>query len=377
MRPFPTKWRENAPGCYEARLLGGRFILEMHREDLPFRALCDLAIRNNAKRRFLFVSQVLGRHCPVRPAAMRHVAAKLAAKMHQRLPTGPVVFIGMAETATTLGQAVFREFLAQGGAGLYLESTRRSTGGAQAFGFSESHSHATAHVIHLPSPQEDPDQLLRTAAQVVVVDDEATTAKTAAGLVNSLTEWRGAGGVPFKAWLAVILRWKQGGGNDAAFAGIESLAEGHFTFEPSSNLPESPAANHLIDSRVTARRGIRHGSRAPQQLPDEWDRTARPDEKILVIGNGEYGFLPLLLAEVFETSGAEAWLQATTRSPILPGGAIGHVRSFDALSGEGHAEFLYNVPDDHDYDRVVLCLEDTAPAADHPIRLIPRLEIRS
>ncbi len=377
MRPLPTEWREEPGGCYEARLPGGRFRLEMHREDLPFRDLCDLAIRNNAKRRFLFVSQVLGRHCPVRPAALRQVAAALAAKLHQQLPGGPVVFIGMAETATTLGQAVFREFLAQDGSGLYLESTRRSTGGAQAFGFAESHSHATAHVIHLPSPEEDPEQLLRTAAQVVVVDDEATTAKTAAGLVHALTAWRGPGGEPFEAWLAVILRWKQGGENDAAFAGIASLAEGHFTFEPGESLPESPSANHLIDSRVTARRSIRHGSRAPQALPPEWDSAARPGEKILVIGNGEYGFQPLLLAEAFEACGAQAWLQATTRSPILPGGAIGHARSFDALSGEGHVEFLYNVPDDHGYDRVVLCLEDAAPAPDHPIRLIPRLEIRS
>ncbi|MES2708901.1 MAG: phosphoribosyltransferase domain-containing protein [Verrucomicrobiota bacterium] len=405
MTPLPTEWREDTPGFYEARLPGGRFTLEMHREDLPFRELCDLAVRNNAKRRFLFVSQVLGRHCPVRPAAMRRVAAAIAAKLHARLSRKPeenaaglsglsdlsglsglseitpapgsVVFIGMAETATTLGQTVFREFLSQGGNGLYLESTRRSTGGAQAFGFAESHSHATAHVIHLPSPEDDPDHLLRTARHVVVVDDEATTAKTAAGLVHALKEWRGPGGAPFEAWLAVILRWKQGGENDAAFAGIESLAEGHFTFQPEGSLPESPAANNLIDSRVTARRGIRHGGRVPQSIPPEWKLTTRPDEKILVIGNGEYGFQPLLLAEAFENAGARAWLQATTRSPILPGGAIGHARAFEALSGEGHAEFLYNVPDDHGYDRVVLCLEDAEPPPDHPIRLIPRLEIRS
>lgn len=377
MIPPSTVWREGPPGFYEAHLPGGRFTLAMHREDLPLRTLTDLAIRNNPKRRFLFVSRVLGRHCPVRPAAMRQVAAALAAKMHRRLPGGPVVFVGMAETATTLGQAVFREFLALGGTGLYLESTRRSTGGPHAFGFAESHSHATAHVIHLPSPADDPGRLLRTAAHVVVVDDEATTAKTAAGLVHALTAWRGPAGAPFQAWLAVLLRWKQTEANDAAFAGIESLAEGHFTFEPAGSLPESPAANPFIDSRVTARPGIRHGRMTPQPLPDQWDLTARPGEKILVIGNGEYGFQPLLLAEGFETCGAEAWLQATTRSPILPGGAINHVRSFEALSGEGHAEFLYNVADDHGYDRVVLCLEDAPPPPDHPIHLIPRLEIRS
>lgn len=377
MSNFATEWAQDQSGVHEARLPGGRFTLAVEREDFPFRELCDLAIRNNARRRFLFVSRVLGRHCPVRPGVLRKVAGELARKLRQGLNEGPVVFIGMAETATTLGQAVFREFLAQGGSGFYLESTRRATGGEQAFGFAESHSHATAHVIHLPSPEDDPGDLLRTATQVVVVDDEATTARTAAGLVHAMKEWRGEGGVAFDAWLAVILRWKQGGEDDAAFTGIESLAEGSFSFHPEGDLPEAPQANDRIDSRVTARPGIRHGGNFPQELPVGWDSSVREGERILVVGNGEYGFQPLLLAEAFEARGAQAWVQATTRSPILAGGAIRHIRAFDALSGEGHAEFLYNVPDDHDYDRVVLCLEDVPPDAGHPIRHIPRLELRS
>ncbi|PAW63521.1 MAG: hypothetical protein B9S38_17425 [Verrucomicrobiia bacterium Tous-C4TDCM] len=377
MTAFATEWRQEQAGLYEARLPGGRFTLAMEREDLPFREMCDLAVRNNARRRFLFVSRVLGRHCPVRPGVLREVAGQLARKLRKRLKDEPAVFIGMAETATTLGQAVFREYLVQGGRGFYIESTRRATGGAQAFGFAESHSHATAHVIHLPSPADDPDDLLRNATQVVVVDDEATTARTAAGLIHALKEWRGEGGVAFDAWLAVLLRWKQGGDDDSAFTGIESLAEGSFTFRPEGELPDAPQANDHIDSRVTARPGIRHGARSPQTLPANWDLSARAGEKILVVGNGEYGFQPLLLAEAFEARGALAWIQATTRSPILAGGAIRHIRAFDALSGEGHAEFLYNVPDDHDYDRVVLCLEDLPPDARHPIRHIPRSELRS
>jgi hypothetical protein len=114
----------------------------------------------------------------------------------------------------------------------------------------------------------------------------------------------------------------------------------------------------------------------PQSIPDEWDVSAKTGQKILIVGNGEFGFQPLLLAEAFEAQGARTWLQATTRSPILEGGAIHHIRKFLALSGEGHAEFLYNVPDEHGYDRVVLCLEDSPPAAEHPIWRIPRLEVR-
>ncbi|MDW2612034.1 phosphoribosyltransferase domain-containing protein, partial [Escherichia coli] len=76
--------------------------------DYPLTDLFDIAERRNPKRAFLFVSKVLGRHIPVSPQVMRNVYTQLAEQFLGTLD-GPVVFIGMAETAVGLGAGVFDE----------------------------------------------------------------------------------------------------------------------------------------------------------------------------------------------------------------------------------------------------------------------------
>ncbi|MCP5843002.1 phosphoribosyltransferase domain-containing protein, partial [Klebsiella pneumoniae] len=70
--------------------------------------LFEIAERRNPKRAFLFVSKVLGRHIPVAPEKMRAVYRQLA-EQFPPLSDGPVLFIGMAETAVGLGAGVFDE----------------------------------------------------------------------------------------------------------------------------------------------------------------------------------------------------------------------------------------------------------------------------
>ena len=69
-------------------------------------ALIGFAARANARRGFLFLSKVLGKHWPVTPCMMLAIHTDLAARVPADLP-GPVVFIAMAETAIGLGQGVF------------------------------------------------------------------------------------------------------------------------------------------------------------------------------------------------------------------------------------------------------------------------------
>ncbi len=370
----PTHVVQTAPGRYDAHLQGGMLRMQMTQEDLPLTELCDFAIRRNARRRFLFVSRVLGRHMPTRPARMWDVAGRLAARIQAHGGAEPVLFFGMSETATTLAQAVFAGWEKLGGRGLYIESTRRRTGEPVAFEFVEGHSHASAHLVHLPSPIDDPEGIFTSARRVIVVDDEATTGKTAMGLVASYAAWRRVPLETLQVETAVLARWNPPAEN-SGLAAVHVLTEGTFEFFETGTFPDAPAQVAHADVTEQARRGARHGLSHAQEMPWQEALTVQPGEQVLVVGTGEFGFQPLLLATHLEKLGATAWVQATTRSPVLPGGAMGHVRDFPALCGESHREFLYNVPDHHPYDRVLLCCEDTTLAADHPLRSLPKLEL--
>ena len=123
--------------------------------------LFGFAQRRNPKRAFLFVSKVLGRHIPVSPAVMRNATDTLAAQIPADLP-GPVVVIGMAETAIALGAGVQQALSRSRDDTLYLCTTRHPMDLPILVEFREEHSHATQQVLHLPQHSADVE-LLRTA----------------------------------------------------------------------------------------------------------------------------------------------------------------------------------------------------------------------
>lgn len=351
----------------------GRLHVQIHRQEIPLDHALDFAARRNPKRPFLFVSKLLGRHLPTRPHILRETAQRLSAKFASRLGDGPVLFFGMAETATALGQAVFQAWTETGREGFYLDTTRRRTGGRIAFRFRETHSHAIEHLVYLPNATNDPMGTFSRARTVVLIDDEATTGRTALALVRAYERLVGH---RVRSCLAVIASWLA----EASRVGdleVFSLLEGHITYEPGKScgkiLPPPLPMSREPRLGSLAPRGSRHGLRFPQEL------SAQPEffgEKVLVVGVGEFHFLPFLFAEALEKAGVKAWIQATTRSPIQLGGGIRHIREFIALTGEGYLEYLYNVPHNHPYDRVVVCFEDSLEVSrDHPLWKIPRLAI--
>lgn len=358
----------SCPTMATVELAGGELNVEATRSDLPLPLLCGFASRRNPKRPFLFVSRVLGRHLPVRPQVMRMVHRRLAAKLPSDLP-GAAVVIGMAETAICLGHGVHEAWRRLTGRDdlLFIHSTRYRIGTCPLLStFEESHSHATSHLIHRPAAPEDAD-LVSACRTLVLVDDEASTGSTFVALARAcrdrmpglsrivcvtITDWMGSG------------RREEIRSAMPARTDFISLLEGSYAFTPSDAPP--PAMPHVTGDggckdRLAPVNWGRLGLRRPRPLPDNVTAIkAKPGERILVLGTGEFVYPPFELARRLSAMGADVRVQATTRSPIMEGNDISGVLEFPDAYGDGIPNFLYSVHPGQ-YDRVLVCYE-TPPA---------------
>lgn len=344
----------------------GRLDVSVRRADLPLEALCGFGARRNPRRGFLFVSKVLGRHLPVRPSTMRDVHRRLALKLPKELP-GPVVVLGLAETAIALGRGVFEEYVRATHREdvLFLQSTRYHLRRPIAFRFSEEHSHASAHLVYRPEDARA-DELLRTARSLVVVDDEASTGRTFTNIVTGFQQE-----VPTLEHVAfaVITDWRPASSPRPALPeGLRShdvsMLEGEYAFTPANRppiaMPRAEGAGDPKDaliSRNDGRFGLLAGA-AAASMPDV-SLPGGAGRRVLVLGTGEFVYPPYLLAAELERAGAEVWCQATTRSPALIGDAIGCALQFQDNYADGIDNYVYNVRPG-DYDDVIVCYETPA-----------------
>lgn len=356
------------------RLSGGDLRVEVARSDLPLDALCGFASRRNPKRPFLFVSRVLGRHLPVRPKTMRAVHRRLAAKLPAGLP-GPAVVVGMAETAVALGHGVQDAWRTMSGRDdlLFIHSTRYRLAGHRLLStFEESHSHATGHLIHEPADVADAD-LFATCRTLVLVDDEASTGSTFVALAEAcrrhmprlsrivcvtITDWMGEA--------------RREGIRSAMPARTDfvSLLEGSYSFSPSlappPRMPDVTGDGGAKDGLIPVNWG-RLGVRAPRALPEHvMGIRAKPGERILVLGTGEFVFPPFQLARRLSAMGADVMVQSSTRSPIMEGNDIAGVLEFPDAYADGIPNFLYSARPGQ-YERVLVCYETPPESAQHDL----------
>lgn len=337
-------------------------------------ALLGFAARANARRGFLFLSKVLGKHWPVKPSVMQSVHARMAAQVPDS--PGPVVFIAMAETAIGLGQGVFEAWLRAhpGQKALFIHTSRYRVGTTPIIEFEEAHSHAPRQFLHMP---QDPHQrqLLESATTLVLVDDEASTGNTFLNLSNACRRIN-----PHLAHvhLATIINFM----GSAATAQLterfgvpvtlRALVSGAYRFAPGEAVA-TPLPAQRFDAKVD--RGASHafgrlGLDRPLAMPRAALDDIAPGARVLVLGTGEFTHAPALLAASLEQRGIDVVVQSTTRSPVLVWGAVASALAFPDNYGEGVGNFLYNVIPGQ-YDHVLICHETAPnPALLHLARLL-------
>lgn len=360
--PIPLQRIELPTGTLDLRIDSGAAELD---------ALLGFAARANAKRGFLFLSKVLGKHWPANPTDMLMVHERLAATVPPlgAAVHGPVLFIAMAETAVGLGQGVFEAWLRAhpGQQALFLHTTRYRVGSGPLIEFEEAHSHAPRQFLHEPVAPEL-RSLLLAARTLVLVDDEASTGNT---FVNLAAACRRLNPGLERVHLATITNFMGRAATgllDTRFgmpATCGALVEGEFSFAQGALPPDQGAAQRFeLDadrgaSTVFGRLGAARAVKAPEALAARLAREFAAGSRVLVLGTGEFMHVSTLLGAALRRHGVDAVVQSTTRSPILTWGAVSHALTFPDNYGEGIANYLYNVAPGQ-YDQVLVCHE-TAP----------------
>ncbi|MFC4933284.1 phosphoribosyltransferase domain-containing protein [Massilia sp. GCM10023247] len=356
---LPVRRREQLPT--------GLLDIELHAGAEELDALLGFAARANAKRGFLFVSKVLGKHWPVAPARMLEVHARLAAGVPDA--EGPVVFIAMAETAVGLGQGVFEAWLRAHPkrSALFLQTTRYRVGSGPIIEFEEAHSHAPRQFLHMPAGAHE-QSLLLNARTIVLVDDEASTGNTFLNLTRACLRLNPAIERVHLAVIANFMGQAASGSLTERFglpATMGALVEGAYRFQ-AADCPAGAAPAQRYDARAErgastafGRLGLARALRPPEALADRLAAQIAPDEKVLVLGTGEFMHASTLLGAALERRGLDVVVQSTTRSPILPWGAVANAMSFPDNYGEGIPNFLYNVAAGQ-YQHVLVCHETPA-----------------
>ena len=339
-----------------------------HHPEWKLDDLLSFAERINPKRAFLFVSKVLGKHIPVAPSVMQKSYQDLAALIPKNLPY-PIRVIGMAETAVGLGAGVYRELKPDFGENaIFLTTTRHPVETLPTLGlFLEEHSHAQDQFI-LSSHDAIKHQHILSSKTLILVDDEISTGKTFRNLILSLKK-SGLEHVE-RIILVTLVNWaEQHLVTDDLGIPVEvvALLHGHWQWQDN---------NKEIDIQMP---NVSSTQQQSQKIiaPNDWGReptflecsvwqkieSIQAHEKVLVLGSGEFTWIPFLMAEQLEKQGVEVYFSSTTRSPIMQGQSIESICLFKDNYGLNMNNYAYNVKH-QEFDRVFLIIETAKDSVD-------------
>lgn len=335
-----------------AHLPGSQVVLRQTSGSWAIGDLVSVAGRRGALRPFLLVSKVLGKHLPVTPthAAASHAALAEALDIDM---DGPVLFVGMAETATGLGWGVYDFWSRRAGRtdSLYIHSTRYIAPGHGAIPFEEVHSHAPGQSLCRPLDPELSD-LFNSAKTLVVVDDELTSGRTAAALQQALSR----AGLPIQRAEAVALvaahppQATERGGDLFGWS-VTSLARAVISVTQEADRELGASLNQrTVEMQAGCglsrwgRLGARVAPTPPPQLVQNISSHLESAAYVTLIGSGECMHPAFVLGKQLETLGHSVLLQATTRSPIALGGPISSTLTCADGLGSGVPFYLHNPP---------------------------------
>ncbi|MBP2513794.1 phosphoribosyltransferase domain-containing protein [Sphingomonas sp. PvP018] len=318
-------------GRLDVTVLGGTWLLD---------ELCGFAARENPKRGFLVVSKVLGRHIPVAPSTMRRSASDLAARIPAGLP-GPILVVGLAETAVCLGQTIHEELRTQWAREdvFFTHSTRQRIDRPLLCSFEEPHSHAAAHLIYQPELEG-----MHPPRSLVLVDDEISTGTTIRNLADALVAtWPGIETIA----VATLTDWSSGSAWHCTMPRpitTCSLLRGRLEWRPEATVGSAAAFDAVAGSLGRMQRHENFGrlglSEAVFRRPSE--PLPAITGPLRIVGTGEFTYLPFRLAEELERDGHDVVVQATSRSPAHVGGAMATKLRFEDNYGTGVPNYLYN-----------------------------------
>lgn len=280
---------------------------------------------NNPNRAHIILNTRQAKHFPSDPAASLELMEQLGQKLAQDgRSEKPTVVVAFAETATAIGAVVSGFFHDC----FLLTTTRESLPDwAPAISFEERHSHAKRHFLCVRD-----EDALRRASQVIFVDDEFTTGRTAVNLKNALDGCLAPGCDIFAAALAASAEslelLSDSGMTPVYLARLEDMTNRTIpeSFVPDRKTqPRSAAEIRHINTIFDPRLGVNSDSFITEtrgfcaQLAAEFPDS--PGEVLEIIGTEEFCYAPLLLGKMLSKKFGRVVVHCTTRSPMLPAGS--------------------------------------------------------
>lgn len=372
---------------YKKELISGEISVKIEKieENYQLEDLMGFGNRNNNKRAFLFVSKVLGKHIPCKPKDIRKIAYKLSKKIEIK---GNALFVGFAETATGLSNIVYEEYTKKNqhqkskNKTLFIHTTRYNLKNKEKFFvFEEEHSHASSHIIYKHKDIENlyPETL-------VLIDDEFSTGKTCVNFIKEILKKKEFSNIK-KINLVCITNWinkenikyienniKEINSNiEIIYANIIK-GEYEFNYNKNKNIEyksinangNGKYKNHIIKKmKINPRLGIKENKIIKNKnfksiynkVKNKIKKSNIKKEKIIILGTGEFSYIPFLIAEKLDKK-YDVFYQSTTRSPVLIGNDIEYSLEFKDNYDDNIPNYIYNLnPNSDEYAKIIMILE--------------------